>query len=230
MAKIEREFAVGGPCTNCGLVRFESNGERLLRSVTPGWTTPCRWCESWRANDDELWPKPSERAPDGARYRNLVAMLRGRAASLNRSTIVGASLYVDLQEAADAIEALSVPVITPIEQADIIVAGERLRAAGHVEQAAAIDALMARLSVGMCLCATAADVGAPEEYGGDQVIAHVHPDCPLHGDPAAALASWAAAATQASMAASRCSKTVPGIDSVEPWPCSLLAGHEGDCE
>lgn len=153
-------------------------------------------------------------------------MLRGRAASLNRSTIVGASLHVDLQEAADAIEALSIPAITAVEQADLVVAAERLRAAGHTQHADAIDKLTARLSAAMCLCATAADIGAPDVYGGERVIAHVNPYCPAHG----AIANSAAAATRASLAASQCSKTVPGIDSVEPWPCSLLAGHEGDCE
>lgn len=78
-----------------------------------------------------------------------------------------------------------------------------------------------------CTCMSAADIGAPDVYGGEQVIAHANPYCPAHG---AIANSSAAAATRASLAASQCSKTVPGIDSVEPWPCSLLAGHEGDCE
>lgn len=277
MAKIEREFAVGGPCTNCGLVRFESNGERLLRSATPGWTTPCRWCEAWRANDDELWPAPSE-LPASATYRSLVQMLEGRAAMLDRSTAEGASLYSDLMEAADVIcklsaneqafmtqvDALNAVLVTydrwdmrltlvdnvrrVCQNADAtapdghtavmlptaLVAG-RARMVGFYGMGTFADVIATACADAMraqpCLCTTAADIGAPEEYGGDRVIAHVHPECPLHGDSAAAIEpSPAATATRESLAASRCSKTVPGIDSVEPWPCSLLAGHEGACE
>lgn len=191
MARGEMESAA---CTNCGLVRFESNGERLLRSATPGWTTPCRWCESWRANDDELWPAPSE-PPASAppQYRNLVAMLRGDQHGVER---------VDLRHGRLLVRLTLVDNVRRVCQA---VPPEAQK----------------------CTCMSAADIGAPDVYGGEQVIAHANPYCPAHG---AIANSSAAAATRASLAASQCSKTVPGIDSVEPWPCSLLAGHEGDCE
>ena len=43
------------------------------------------------------------------------------------------------------------------------------------------DALADALMGSACLCETAADLGAPDVYGGDRVIAHVHPECPAHG-------------------------------------------------